>query len=213
MPVIAFSPLSVRILQSFFQKRVSWVCVLGMAGLLLPLSSWSRALSDAESLAGGQVVIHQNQPATPEDVPSVEARILIARPPAKVWTVVSDPEKLMGNESKVRKVKVVSRSPGKQNVAFSVVMAPFLPAFNYVLLQELAPPSLLRFHRISGSFRDIQGSWHLLPADNGNKTVLSYTLKLDPGPLVPRALLLPAVKSDLPNMMRSVKASIDQNTL
>ena len=184
-----------------------------MVGLLLPLSAWSRELSESESLARGQVVIHQNQPTTPQDVPSVEAKILIARPPAKVWTVVSDPEKLMGNEAKVRKVKVVSRSPGKQNVAFSVVMAPFLPAFNYVLLQELVPPSLLRFHRISGSFRDVQGSWHLSPIDNGNKTVLTYTLKLDPGPFVPKSLLLPAVKSDLPNMMRSVKASIDKNTL
>lgn len=175
---------------------------------LVPTSLADTA--EMQTLKQGKVVVKQN-PTPANSVPSVEAKILIAKPPEQVWTVVSDPVTLMESERKVKKVKVLSKQANKQNVEFSVLMTPLFPAFNYVLLQELSAPYLLTFHRISGSFRDIQGSWRLTPFDNGTKTILSYTLKLDPGPLIPRGLLMTAVKSDLPNMMQNAKASITKN--
>jgi hypothetical protein len=181
--------------------------VLFFVGTSLALAADS---AEWESLAKGQVVIKQNT-APANTVPSVEAKILISRPPEKVWPVVVDPEKLMKNEDKVKKVKVLSRAGNKQTVAFSVVMTRLLPTFDYILLQELSPPYLLQFHRVSGSFRDIQGSWRLTPADGGKKTILAYTLKLDPGPFIPRPLLMTAVKGDLPNMMRNAKATIEKS--
>lgn len=182
-----------------------------LAGLILGTAALARAAdSDWESLSQGEVVIKQ-APLQPNVIPSVEARILIPKPPKAVWNVVSDPEVLMREEHKVKKVKVLSRTGNKQQVAFSVLMTRLLPPFNYVLQQELAPPNTLHFKRVSGSFRDIQGAWRLIPVENGSKTILSYTLKLDPGPLVPKGMLLGAVKSDLPAMMRNAKAAIDKN--
>jgi ribosome-associated toxin RatA of RatAB toxin-antitoxin module len=177
------------------------------------LTSSARATTESpewDTLSKGQVVVKQN-PAQANSVPSVEAKILISKPPEKVWQVVSDPVTLMREERKVKKVKILSRTANKQNVEFSVLMTHLLPPFNYVLLQELSPPNLLRLHRVSGSFRDIQGSWKLIPVDSGNKTILTYTLKLDPGPLIPRSMLLGAVKSDLPSMMRNAKRAIDKS--
>lgn len=181
--------------------------------LLLSLLFVGVAQADSaewQTLKQGKVVVKESV-AAQSTVPSVVAKILIAKPPAKVWSVVSDPETLMEEEKKVRKVKVLSSTPTKQNVEFSVLMTRLFPPFNYVLLQELSPPHLVTFHRVSGSFRDIDGSWRLTPVENGTKTILSYTLKLDPGPLVPKTLLLAAVKSDLPNMMRNAKLSITKN--
>lgn len=181
--------------------------------LLLSLLFVGVAQADSaewQTLRQGKVVVTESV-AAKNAVPSVIAKILIAKPPAKVWSVVSDPETLMQEEQKVRKVKVLSSTATKQNVEFSVLMTRLFPPFNYVLLQELSPPHLVTFHRVSGSFRDINGSWRLTPVENGTKTILSYTLKLDPGPLVPKTLLLAAVKSDLPNMMRNAKLSITKN--
>jgi ribosome-associated toxin RatA of RatAB toxin-antitoxin module len=196
-----------------------WKNVLPTAlnlGLVMTLAwsnpAWSKTVSEADTLSGGQVVVKQYQSADHNGVPSVEARILIARPPSKVWSVVSNPEVLMQNEPKVKKVKILSRSQNRQNVEFNVLMTHLLPSFNYVLVQELSPPNLLRFHRLSGSFKDIQGSWKLVSSDEGRKTILSYTLMIDPGPFIPRGLLLGAVKSDLPNMMKNAKLAIDKNT-
>lgn len=187
--------------------------VLAIAMLVTSAVSSANAGDNADwdALSKGQVVIKQ-PPVPPNTAPSVEAKILISRPPEKVWSVVADPETLMSQERKVQKVKVLSRSANKQNVAFSVSMTRLFPPFNYVLLQELSPPHLLRFHRVSGSFKDIQGSWKLSPVEQGSKTILTYTLQLDPGPFIPRAMLLGAVKSDLPSMMRNAKMAIDKST-
>lgn len=188
--------------------------------LLLSITLLNSILPDAqgmeksewELLSKGQVVVRQTQ-TLKSAPPSVEAKILIPKSPDKVWSVVADPVRLMQEENKVRKVQVLSRTGNRQQVAFSVLMTHLLPPFNYVLQQDLTPPNTLRFHRVSGSFKDIQGSWKLFPVDGGNKTVLAYTLQLDPGPLVPKSLLLNAVKSDLPKMMRNAKAAIDKGTL
>jgi ribosome-associated toxin RatA of RatAB toxin-antitoxin module len=179
-----------------------------LSGLFLNLqTAFAAEPADWQKLSQGEVVIKQHAAAA-KSIPSVEARILIPKAPDRVWKVVSDPEKLMKEESKVRKVKVLSRTANKQNVEFTVLMTRLFPPFNYVLLQELSPPSLLTFHRVSGSFRDIDGAWRLTPVEDGTKTILSYTLKLDAGPLIPQALLMGAVKSDLPNMMRNAKSAI-----
>lgn len=190
--------------------KLNRVAVLGLLMLGFSMQQQALALDDAEwkTLSNGKVVIKQNAPKGA--VPSVEAKILIPKPPDKVWNVVSDPEKLMREENKVKRVKVLSRAGNTQNVEFSVLMTRLLPPFNYVLQQNLSPPHQLSFRRVSGSFKDIQGAWKLVPVENGKKTVLSYTLKLDPGPMVPRNMLLNAVKSDLPSMMQNAKAAIDK---
>lgn len=195
---------------SFFRpiSRLLPFC-LSLWVFLLPLADASDGM-DGEILSKGQVVVRQNQAAA-HTLPSVEAKILVHRPIDKTWSVVADPLKLTQAENKVKKVKVLSRSGNRQNVAFTVSMTPLLPPFSYVLLQELTPPYLLQFRRISGSFRDIQGVWRLSSVDNGKKTVLSYTLQLDPGPLIPKSLLLGAVKSDLPNFMRNARTAIENN--
>ena len=142
-------------------------------------------------------------------IPSVEAKILIDRPPERVWPIVANPEKLMSRERKVKKVRLLSQTENRQEVAFSVSMTRLLPTFDYVLEQTLRPPTMVVFRRMSGSFREIQGFWKLIPADGGRKTILLYHLSLDPGPLIPRRMLLGAIRADLPEMMRTIKGVIE----
>lgn len=196
----------VLLLGKNIQFFVTTLCLI----TVLWVSSFAQAEStEWQTLQQGKVIVKQHTAA--HTVPSVEAKILISKSPEKVWMVVSDQKTLLGEEQKVKRVQVLSKTGNKQSVAFTVLMTHLLPSFNYILAQELSPPHSLTFHRVSGSFRDIQGSWHLIPAENGTKTILSYNLKLDPGPLVPHALILAAVKSDLPNFMRNAKTSINKN--
>lgn len=185
------------------------VALVGLGVFLLPAVA-AETPAELAQLSRGEVLVRESVPE--DSAPQVEAKILVSRPPDKVWKVVSNPEKLMQEEQKVKRVKVLSQSGNKQQVEFSVLMTRLLPPFNYVLLQELAPPHGMTFRRLSGSFKDIRGSWKLTPVEDGQKTILTYTLKLDPGPLVPKSMLLKAVKSDLPSMMRNAKAAIDKNS-
>jgi ribosome-associated toxin RatA of RatAB toxin-antitoxin module len=206
------APQTGRMVRILFQSLLTALTITVVTTLTHPITAAAIDNNEWASLSKGQVVITQ-PPVAKNSVPAVEAKILIARPQEEVWNVVADPARLMSDEDKVKKARVISRSGNHQNVEFSVLMTHLLPTFNYVLQQDLSPPNVLQFHRVSGAFKDIQGSWKLLPVENGKKTVLTYTLKLDPGPLVPRGMLLNAVKSDLPNMMRNAKSAIDKNTL
>lgn len=201
MPSFSVRP---TVLKTLFQPYLA-------LGLFMGLSLTSaQAMDPSEwgSLQQGRVVVKQNMAPT-NTLPSVEAKILVARPIDKVWPVVANPEKLMSEEQKVKKVRILSQEGNRQEVAFSVVMTHLLPTFNYVLEQNLHPPTSIRFHRLSGSFKEIQGFWRLISVDGGQKTVLVYNLKMDAGPWIPRSMLLTAVKADLPNMLQNAKRAIE----
>ncbi len=204
-------PLNLQMPQRLPKRLWGFVLAVGLA--CVAFGGWADDpkvnTTEWDDLTKGKVVVTQDV-VSANTLPFVEAKILIPKPPERVWSVVSNPEKLMQEERKVKKVKLLSWTGNKQNVEFSVLMTRLLPPFNYVLQQDLSPPNILRFKRVSGSFRDIQGSWKLLPVENGSKTILTYTLKLDPGPLVPRSLLLGAVKADLPTMMQNAKRAIEK---
>ncbi len=197
--------------RSTFRNQLTKTIVALSVPLLLTVgfAQANSAAGDTALLNSGQVTVSQNNVGS--GVPSVVASVLLDHPPAKVWPVVANPALLMQNEAKVKKAVITSKSANAQTVAFTVSMARLLPAFNYVLQENLSPPNQMTFHRISGSFKDIQGSWKLTPTAGGQKTILTYTLQLDPGPLVPKGMLLGAVKSDLPTMMKNVRVSIDHN--
>ena len=183
------------------------------AAAVLPSPAADSLPGDWAALSKGQVVVRDGATTKKAGAPAAEAHILVSRSPDKVWQVVSDPRKLMQEERKVRKIKMLSQGKSSQQVEFTVLMTRLLPTFNYVLQQDLYPPYLMKFHRVSGSFKDIQGSWKLTPVENGQKTILSYSLKIDPGVIAPRGIIMNAVKSDLPTMMRNAKAAIDKNSL
>lgn len=183
-------------------------CLMAFALISLPVHAEPSA--DLQRLEKGQVVV-QEKASTVKGVPAVEARILINNPPEKVWPVVTDPARLMESEPKVKKIRVLSKQNNRQDVEFNVLMTKLFPVFSYVLRQELKQPHEVTFNRLSGSFKHISGAWRLIPAENGKKTILSYTLQLDPGPLIPKSLLINAVKADLPTMMRNARKSIDKH--
>lgn len=164
--------------------------------------------TDWVALSKGQVVIKQMDLTSVGQ--AVQAKVLVNKPIDATWKVITDPAKLASHESKVKKAEIIKRTTKGQNVDYSVSMTRLLPTFNYVLEQDFFPPNKVSFHRLSGSFRDIQGSWFLSPAPVGKGTIVTYNLMMDVGPLVPKGMVMGAVKSDLPNFMRNAKLSIEQ---
>jgi ribosome-associated toxin RatA of RatAB toxin-antitoxin module len=135
--------------------------------------------------------------------------IIVGYTPEQVWTVVSNPVLLASQEAKVKKISVLSQTASSKTVAYSVAINPLLPTFNYTLLYVPARNHLsINFKRISGSFKSFEGSWHLTPTTKGTR--LTYILRLDPGMLLPRFLVLQAIQSDLPTMLNNVKRVLKQ---
>jgi len=178
--------------------------LLAVSSLISPVFA---ADADWAALSKGQVVIKKMDGASAGQ--AVQAKVLVNKPIDATWKVITDPAKLASHEPKVKKAQVIKRTAGGQNVDYSVSMTRLLPTFNYVLEQDFSPPNKMTFHRLSGSFKDIQGSWLLNPAPGGKGTIVTYNLMMDVGPL-PKGMVMGAVKSDLPNFMRNAKLSIEQ---
>ncbi|MBY0404544.1 MAG: SRPBCC family protein [Cyanobacteria bacterium] len=194
--------------------------ILGLlvsASFLLSGSSAEAACTPSElnTLMKGNVVIEEanTQDRTSDSgMATVVAKIIIPSSPEEIWPILTNPQELMSQEKKVKSVKVVRKNGNTHDVEYTVSYSKLLPTFNYVLRLENKQPNSIRFKRISGSFKDIQGSWNLSPIENGQKSVLTYTLSIDPGFFAPKFILVQAIKSDLPTMMKNVKMVIFQNT-
>lgn len=191
-----------RILSVHVKISVVAVCLVLTA--LIGSRNAQAETPEWSTLKQGRVVVKDVKATQP----TVDAKILIPRPPDQVWSTVLQPERLMDKEKKVKQIKVVSKTGSTQDLNYTVTMASVLPTLNYTLRHQVTQPNMLQFRRLSGSFKDIQGYWQVTPADSGKSSILTYHLSIDPGPLMPRFMMQNLLKSDLPTMMKNVKAVI-----
>ena len=141
---------------------------------------------------------------------SASASILVPRPPSVVWEMLQRPELLSEKEQKVKKVTVLSRGVNTQKLAYSTVISPLLPRFDYTVQFTYHAPDRVTFRRVAGSFKEMSGYWKMAPADNGHKTLLTYSVSIDPGFMAPKFLVLQAVKADLPTWLENVRLVIER---
>jgi ribosome-associated toxin RatA of RatAB toxin-antitoxin module len=177
----------------------------------LSLQRVSLSPQQLQSVSKGNVVIQDYTSQLPKGSKSawVQASVLVPKSPDDVWQVVSQPKQLMKYENKVKKISVVTKTGSQQTVDYAVDFGALLPTFNYTLaLDGCSPQQVMQFKRVSGSFNDFKGVWHLKPADKG--TVLTYSLFIDPGMMMPGFLVTQLLKADLPSMMQHVKLAILQ---
>ena len=80
----------------------------------------------------------------------------------------------------------------------------FLPTFEHVFRLDYTPYTRIDVHRVSGPIEHMEGSWWLLPQDNG-RILLVYQVAVDPGLPIPRFLVRATMKRDLPKIMMAVR--------
>jgi len=80
----------------------------------------------------------------------------------------------------------------------------FMPTFEHVFRLDYTPYSRIDVNRVSGPIARMQGTWWLLPQDNG-RILLVYELALDPGMPIPRFLVRGTLKRDLPKIVGAVR--------
>ena len=80
----------------------------------------------------------------------------------------------------------------------------FLPTFEHVFRLDYTPYTRIDVHRVSGPIEHMEGSWWLLPQENG-RILLVYQVALDPGLPIPRFLVRATLKRDLPKIVQAVR--------
>jgi hypothetical protein len=160
---------------------------------------------DRDAIAAREVQIfveRSDRPLTAE----VKLAAEVDAPATAIWDVLKACEIAPEYVPNVQSCKKLAELDGGRAELFVQTIKPvfFLPTFEHEFRLDYTPYSRIDINRVSGPIAHMQGTWWLLPEDNG-RILLVYELALDPGMPIPRFLVRATLKRDLPKVIAAVR--------
>jgi hypothetical protein len=158
---------------------------------------------DAIAAREVQVFVERSErPLTAE----VKLAVEIAAPATAIWDVLKACELAPEYVPNVQSCKKLEVLEGGRAELFEQTIKPvfFMPTFEHVFRLDYMPYARIDVNRVGGPIAHMQGSWWLLPQDNG-RILLVYELELDPGMPIPRFFVRATLKRDLPKLVAAVR--------
>lgn len=186
-----------------------WI-LLGANGAVAGPSELSD--DDWKRLSVGETVVHTQEL---EGRPRVAALVLIPQPVERIWEVMLDCERAPEFVPNLRRCEVIERAEDGswELIEHEVKYRWFAPKTVYRFKAKYVHHAEVRFTRVSGDLRALDGQWRLLPLPTEEPRVLvSYTVSIDPGVFIPDALVRRALERDLPELMIALKNRVHQLT-
>ena len=92
------------------------------------------------------------------------------------------------------------------NIGFAI--PGILPEVTYTFQAQYDRFKKIRFHRLSGDLKEFKGSWRLEPLEEGRKTVVIYSIYIDPGFFIPQGIIHYLLRRDLPALMAALRDEV-----
>ncbi len=156
---------------------------------------------DRDAVAAREVQVNTERGERPLTV-NVKLAAEVDAAPAAIWDVLKACEIAPEYVPNVVSCKKLEGLDGGRADLFVQTIKPifFLPTFEHVFRLDYTPYTRIDVNRVSGPIAHMQGTWWLLPQDNG-RILLVYELALDPGMPVPRFMVRATLKRDLPKVI------------
>ncbi len=136
----------------------------------------------------------------------VSASIEINAPPIRVWAVLIDCAAVPRLMVNVRSCRVLSHDPaGRWDVREQLTNASLLPAVRTVLRSDYDFPRSVRFHRVDGDFKVLEGQWLLEPLDGGTRTRVTYESRMTAPFPAPGFIVRAVLRKDLPHTLINLR--------
>lgn len=160
-----------------------------------------------EQVRAGEVVVEPPR----EGEPAVCAAVWVRAAPEAVWRVMVDcpraPEFVPG----MRGCRVLEEQGRVALIEHRVKVIDLLPEMVYVFRVEHHPHRRIRFRRVAGALRKMEGEWRLEP--DGDGTLVTYRVELDPGFAVPRWAVRRALGRDVPALLEALKRRAEEKAV
>lgn len=134
--------------------------------------------------------------------------VVINAPREKIWDTLVDYDKSPEIFTNLSLCKVIS-TEGDVKLVRQLVKPGGPIKFDYVVDLTETKPSLIKWKRRSGSFREVMGTWELEPVANTSSTAVVYSIHLDGGVVLPPWLLASQVKGYLPTVLNALKTRVE----
>jgi ribosome-associated toxin RatA of RatAB toxin-antitoxin module len=150
----------------------------------------------------GEVVVLKPDTSQDDGPRHVVAGILIDAPVKTVWDSIADKEGAPQYVENLKSARILEKNSEYMLIEQKMKLSILLPSFTYVVRHTPIPYSRVDFVRESGDMKHIEGYWKFVPVADGEKTLLIYSLYVDPGPLIPQAIIRGSMKKSLPDVLR-----------
>lgn len=189
-------------------RRQRWRATL----VALALAAGSEAAAqpdlswvDREAVANGEIIVNADRGDRPLTV-LVRIAAEVDAPATAIWNILRACEIAPEYVPNVVSCKKVEELDGGRADLFVQTIKPifFLPTFEHVFRLDYTPHTRIDVHRVSGPIAYMEGSWWLLPQENGS-ILLVYDVAVDPGLPIPRFLVRATMKRDLPKIVEAVR--------
>jgi hypothetical protein len=160
---------------------------------------------DRDAVAAREIIVLAERGDRPLTV-EVKIAAEVDAPPGAIWDVLKACEIAPEYVPNVVSCRRLETLDGGRADLFVQTIKPifFLPSFEHVFRLDYTPYTRIEVRRVSGPIAHMEGSWWLLPEDNG-RILLVYELALDPGMPIPRFLVRATLKRDLPKVVAAVR--------
>lgn len=142
----------------------------------------------------------------------ITAKLEIAAPPQRVWNIMLDCDKAPKFLSALKSCKVLETSAdGLSDIReHRSQWLAVLPETVSVFRSRYAPAREIKFERISGDFKVLNGHWRLEPLNGGRATRLSYEVNVGVDMPVPGFLVRSALEQDVPQFLSAFREEVER---
>jgi ribosome-associated toxin RatA of RatAB toxin-antitoxin module len=162
---------------------------------------------ELDRLRRGEVLIRA-LPASEATRDVVQASVLIGAPAERVWNVMNDCDRATRFMPGLKACKVLEQNKEGEVIEHRVRYSWLFPEVTYSFQARYDPVKKVNFHRLSGDLKEFRGSWKLEPLDAGQKTLVFYSVYIDPGFFIPRGVITYLLRRDLPDMMTALREEV-----
>jgi ribosome-associated toxin RatA of RatAB toxin-antitoxin module len=160
--------------------------------------------NDLALLRRGEVLVRTSpDPTTTPEM--IQASVLIGAPAEQIWTAMNDCDRAIRFVPGLKACRVVERNGEGEIIEHRLRYSRFFPEATYSFQVRYDLLKQVSFHRLSGDLKEFWGSWRLEPLDGGQKTVVTYSVYMDPGFFVPKWIIRFMLRRDLPDLMIALR--------
>ncbi len=159
---------------------------------------------ELESLRAGEVFVTTESLAG-EHQGNIWASIWLPNEARSIWEVMVSCEEALYFVPGLEECEVLETGEDLDTRRHKVDYSVIFPDAEYIFRTWYEPYHSMRFSRISGDLKAMEGRWLLVPDAASKGTFIVYSVYLDPGFFVPQWLVRRVLKKNLPEVLISLR--------
>lgn len=135
----------------------------------------------------------------------IHAAIDIPAPAERIWKAMTDCRYAARLVTNVTRCRVLSQGAGWDVREHVTAGNMFLPTIRNVFRSDYEPYRRIRFQRVDGDLKAMQGEWGLTALNEGRWTRVTYENRLSARILAPAAMVRAGLRKDTPKVLVNLR--------